>query len=247
MRCRIFPYERAPGPANMACDEALLDLVAGDPSFALLRTYGWTEPTLSLGYFQSIREVETDPRWRRAALVRRPTGGGAIWHHHELTYALALPAAHPLARPHTALYRAVHSVLASLLRAHGLAVDPVGSTATLVGAARPFLCFVDRAADDIVYRGAKIVGSAQRRRRGAILQHGSLLLAASPGTPGLLGVRELSTAPTDPLYWSDLVSSRIPEVLGFVPVREDDATSLRRRAEALEVSAYKTDSWTRRR
>src|SRR3954469_7742966 len=115
MRCRIFPYETGDGPRNMARDEALLDAVAEDPSCALLRTYGWAEPTLSLGYFQRHADAEADPRWRGVPIVRRPTGGGAIWHHHELTYALILPAAHPLARPNVALYHAVHSAVAGLL------------------------------------------------------------------------------------------------------------------------------------
>src|SRR4051812_5496180 len=111
----------------MALDEALLDAVAEDPSAAWLRTYGWTAPTLSLGYFQRWADAQADPRWRDAPIVRRPTGGGAIWHDRELTYALVVPGQHPLARPSTALYRAVHEAIAGLLRARGLAADRRGA------------------------------------------------------------------------------------------------------------------------
>src|SRR5689334_9170111 len=80
MHCRLLPHEVRSGPANMALDEALLDAVDAEPSSAVLRTYGWSEPTLSLGYFQAIAEAEADPRWRDVPIVRRPSGGGALWH-----------------------------------------------------------------------------------------------------------------------------------------------------------------------
>ena len=76
MICRVLPHAVGDGPTNMALDEALLDSVGSDPAKAVLRTYEWTPPTLSLGYFQSIAEVETDPRWAGVPIVRRPTGGG---------------------------------------------------------------------------------------------------------------------------------------------------------------------------
>ncbi len=91
LTCRVLPYETADGPANMALDEALLDAVAADAETAYLRTYGWTVPTLSLGYFQRLAEVQADARWQSVAVVRRLTGGGAIWHHQEVTYALIVP------------------------------------------------------------------------------------------------------------------------------------------------------------
>src|SRR3954454_7619680 len=91
MFCRILPHEVREGPANMAWDEALLDAVNNEPTTAVLRTYGWAEPTLSLGYFQRFAAAEADPRFQDAAIVRRPTGGGALWHELEITYALIVP------------------------------------------------------------------------------------------------------------------------------------------------------------
>ena len=119
MQCHVLPHETANGPVNMALDEALLERVAGGAGTAFLRTYGWTTPTLSLGYFQRLTEVQADPRFRSVPLVRRLTGGGAIWHHHEVTYALVVAANHPLAHPSTGLYEAVHAAIADALSERG--------------------------------------------------------------------------------------------------------------------------------
>src|SRR6202034_1041632 len=126
--CHVFPHEAGQGATNMALDEALLEAVAGGAGTAFLRTYGWTTPTLSLGYFQHLALVHADPRFQSVPLVRRLTGGGAIWHHHEGTYALVVAAAHPLARPSTLLYRAVHSAIAAALCAAGIAAGRRGAS-----------------------------------------------------------------------------------------------------------------------
>src|SRR5262245_54465723 len=96
------------GPTNMARDEALLYSDAARP--AALRLYGWTPPTISLGYFQASEEVRSLPaEVRGLAVVRRPTGGGAILHDREVTYCLILTDDHALARRAPAdLYRVVH-------------------------------------------------------------------------------------------------------------------------------------------
>jgi lipoate-protein ligase A len=247
MDCLILPFTVADGPSNMACDEAMLDAVAGDPRSALLRTYGWSEPTLSLGYFQPVALAESEPRWRGQPLVRRPTGGGAIWHQHELTYALALPAAHPLARPSTVLYHCVHTALARLLLAQGVDAQRRGADSSPRAASRPFLCFADRDPEDLIIHGTKLVGSAQRRRSGVILQHGSMLLRSSPLAPELVGLSELSGASSDPAYWSELVALAIPEALGMVPCRQAFPSTLRARALEIEREVYRNLAWNRRR
>jgi lipoate-protein ligase A len=111
MSCLVLEHREADGPANMALDEALLDVVAAGLGAAFVRTYGWTTPTLSLGYFQHLDQARADSRFQSVPVVRRLTGGGAIWHHHELTYALVVPAGHPLVRPSTDLYAAVHGAI----------------------------------------------------------------------------------------------------------------------------------------
>lgn len=245
--CWVLPFESADGPGNMALDEALLDAVADDPSAAVLRTYDWTAPTLSLGYFQRWADALADPRWRDAPIVRRPTGGGAIWHDRELTYAVVVPGDHPLARPNTELYHAVHEAIADLLRSQGLAADRLGAEATPDGARRPFLCFSDRDPADIVAGGVKVVGSAQRRRAGAVLQHGAVLLARSSATPELPGAGDLGPVSPDAMSWANRLRERIPAALGLRAQSRDVPDAVRRRARTLEQTVYRNPEWTRRR
>jgi lipoyl(octanoyl) transferase len=245
--CHVYPYEIADGPGNMALDEALLDVVAGagGPG-AVLRTYGWSEPTLSLGYFQRLAQIRADSRWRSVAMVRRPTGGGAIWHHHEVTYALAVPFAHPLAQPSSRLYRAVHAALVGGLVDFGVRADRRGEVFSPADCerSRPLLCFSDRSADDILFQGTKVVGSAQRRREGAVLQHGSFLLVRSCQTPELAGLCDVADLGADPREWSDRLAGWIGKAVGqhCVPVRVPE--EIRVLARDREISRYRDPAWT---
>jgi lipoate-protein ligase A len=237
----------------MALDHALLDLVSAGDERAYLRTYGWTVPTLSLGYFQNLARTRTELRWRGAPVVRRPTGGGAIWHHHEVTYALIVPACHRLAKSSQLLYRGVHTAIAAALHTQGLeahlragqnAVAAVSKTGS-----RPFLCFADSDPEDLVISGRKVVGSAQRRRRGAVLQHGSILLKHTPQTDELRGICDLADVPSDPSSWTDLLLHEIPQALGLSPLACDPTwqEAIRRLATELEQKLYKSEAWTARR
>src|SRR5436190_9111559 len=89
--CRLLPFAVASGATNMAADEVLLESAAA--GVASLRFYGWEQPTLSLGYFQPERLRHQNESLRTLPYVRRPSGGATLVHHHEVTYALALPAA----------------------------------------------------------------------------------------------------------------------------------------------------------
>ncbi len=230
----------------MALDEALLDAACTGQPRILLRTYGWSVPTLSLGYFQGLDLVRADSRWSSVAIVRRLTGGGAIWHHHELTYALAVPREHPLARPSTQLYRAVHAAIVGGLVEFGVRADRRGEVFPLAGCerSRPLLCFTDRSAEDILLDGTKIVGSAQRRRRGAVLQHGSVLLARSCQTPELSGLCDVADLSADPREWSDRLAEWIGKAVAqhcvAVPVPEE----IRSLAKERELSRYRDRAWT---
>ncbi len=124
--CRVLPFVDAPGPRQMALDHALLDSVDRDPTFAVFRTYSWSEPTLSLGYFQPIAEAEREGRFAEVAIVRRLTGGGAIWHDRDLTYALIVPRSLELAHRASDLYRAVHGAIADSLARLGVPVQARG-------------------------------------------------------------------------------------------------------------------------
>lgn len=244
MTGRVLPHRVASGASQMALDEALLESAEGQGT-AIVRTYEWAEPTLSLGYFQPFAAVEADARWRNAAVVRRPTGGGAIWHDHDLTYAVVLPRAHRLSREPRSLYLTVHQALVEWLRALGAAVSVRGDAPK--PAARPFLCFEDRDPEDVVLGGGKVIGSAQRRRHGAVLQHGSLLLARSATVPELAGLRELAALEASPGPWSRAIGDRLIAALGL-HARPDDLTGAEAaRADELESRVYGRDDWARRR
>ena len=244
--CRVLPHEVSLGAANMALDHALLDAVDSDPREAVFRTYAWSEPTLSLGYFQHLADARSEPRWDGVPIVRRLSGGGALWHDHELTYMLVVPRSHPLAMRPSTLYRAIHAAIVELLRADEIAAERRGEGQSGDGA-RPFLCFLDRDPEDVVLRGAKIVGSAQRRRPGAVLQHGSLLLRRSNATPELPGLFDLAPSAACSADWSARLGIVLPRTLGLNPkpgrISEREAA----RAESLVVEVYGCATWTERR
>jgi lipoyl(octanoyl) transferase len=172
---RFLDTPPAPGAWNMAVDAALMESVrAGAPP--ALRFYRWDPPCLSLGRNQPARGFyDLDAiRLRGLGLVRRPTGGRAVLHHRELTYSVVLPDG-MLGGPR-ASYAVINRALAHGLRRLGV---PAGLQAR--GAARaavPSLapCFREPAAGEVVLEGRKLVGSAQFREKGVVLQHGSLLL-----------------------------------------------------------------------
>lgn len=163
---RVEPHG-ASGAAHMAADRALLDEAARRGS-AFLRLYRWDPPCLSLG------RNDPTPAPPGIATVRRPTGGRAVWHEHEVTYAVAAPIA-MFGRLKDA-YRAIHERLATGLRSLGADVTLAADRPTGRLADRPTSCFAVTAGGEILVRGRKLVGSAQVRRGEAFLQHGSILL-----------------------------------------------------------------------
>jgi lipoyl(octanoyl) transferase len=183
--CRILiDPEPAPGVWNMAVDELLLES-AIESGVCSVRVYRWAEPTVSLGHFQNAAAITGE--LAALPLVRRLSGGGAILHHHELTYSCAVPSGHAAIRNPTDLYETAHAAIIRVLAGIGIAAQMRGDTQA--GDESAFLCFSRGDPRDVVLHGHKIVGSAQRRRRGAVLQHGSVLLKASefaPDYPGLL-------------------------------------------------------------
>lgn len=176
------------GAWNMAVDEALLEESLRNGTI-FLRLYRWSEATVSLGYFQNPTDQQLDPRLANLPSVRRLSGGGAILHHHEQTYSCCLPPSHPLAKEPSQLYEQVHSAFVAWIAGQGVEIARRGKN--FAGPNEPFLCFQREAAPDLVVSGQKVLGSAQRRRRGAVLQHGSLLLRVSPHTPEIPGLCDL--------------------------------------------------------
>jgi lipoyl(octanoyl) transferase len=161
---------------NMGLDEALLESEDSPPT---LRFYSWRPDTLSLGYFQRFEEV---PGAEQAgALVRRITGGGAIHHVRELTFSIAAPLDHPLYQgPIADSYGRVHEAIAVALAGFGVPARMRGDEKLASDLAGTGMCFHKSTALDLAWNGRKGVGSAQRRRNGRVLHHGSIKLGSSP-------------------------------------------------------------------
>ncbi|QGJ69899.1 Lipoate-protein ligase A [Planctomycetales bacterium 10988] len=181
---------------QMALDEWMLEL-ANEQHTPLLRFYTWAKPTLSLGYFQRYADRKSHQPSLDCVIVRRATGGGAILHDHELTYSLAIPKSKLSSYQSQPLYDACHETLIETFSDFGVSThsyltsDPSADARTSK-AEQPFLCFLRRATGDLICQDFKVVGSAQRRVQGALLQHGSILLAKSEFAPELPGISELT-------------------------------------------------------
>lgn len=243
--CRLLIDPPAPGAWNMAVDEVLLGWAAAEGRCGW-RFYRWSEPTLSLGYFQDYRERLTHPASGRCAVVRRASGGGAILHDAELTYGFVIPLGHPLARQRRTLYEAIHSTLIAVLGEWGIAArlcEPQEPAA----AGQPFLCFQRRAPGDVVVGDVKVAGSAQRRNAGAVLQHGSLLLGRSPAAPELPGLGELLAHAVDGGEFQQRWLSKIAACLGLVWRPEPLGRAERQQAEELVRTKYGAATWVRDR
>lgn len=171
---RLLQHGAAHGAFNMGVDEALLG--SATQGTASLRFYSWEGPWLSLGYSQRVDPSQI-ARCAEAGvgIVRRVTGGRAVLHGGDLTYCLAAPE-EMLPEGLRGSYRLVAGSLLEGLRSLGVAAASSadkGSTAVSSG----FDCFEVPAEDEICAMGRKLVGSAQRRARGGVLQHGSIRLA----------------------------------------------------------------------
>lgn len=164
----------------MALDETLARACAsgGPPT---LRFYGWRRPTLSIGRHQRLTEAADLGACERLGVevVRRPTGGRAVLHEEEITYALAAPAADPLLAGgfRCALRRLARALVAGL-RGLGVPADLATPEAAPPGPGTPSAvpCFFSPARDEILAGGLKIAAAAQWRLPGALLQHGSIPL-----------------------------------------------------------------------
>lgn len=246
----------ASGAWNMALDAALLEAAEAD-GLTAFRLYRWDPGTLSFGRNEpALKRYERDAIASRGlATVRRPTGGRAVWHEREVTYAVAAPAATFGSLKDS--YLGIHALLAEALASLGADVTlaPEGPAAG-VGAGA---CFASAAGGEVVAPdGRKVVGSAQVRTGSAFLQHGSILLEAGQDVvagvtrgaadpPSAVGLGEL-VAPGRSTW--DAVSDAVADAAGRRWGARAEAgklpASVRARAEVL-VSRFRDDAWTWRR
>lgn len=222
---RHLPFLTAAGPQQMAADEVMLE--AAVRGIASIRVYTWDPATVSLGYFQKHEERLADPRLAAMPWVRRPTGGGAIIHDQDLTYAIALPKSWLGSIVPACWHDRIHHVLTQILHRRHFA-------ASLATGARPtpselgYLCFAVPQPGDVLLDGTKIIGGAQRLRAGALMQHGSIqfppLRARAAELPG-----------------------EIAAALGWQLEPSDWNAEECRRIDELARLKYATDAWNKKR
>jgi lipoate-protein ligase A len=264
---RLIYDSPAAGRHNMAVDQAILEAVAAGQSPPTLRLYAWEPPCLSLGYGQRAGDVDFE---RTAAygwdVVRRPTGGRAILHTDELTYSLCLPDTDELAAGSVVeSYQRISAVLLAGLRQLG--AQPQAEAQAERAAVGP-VCFETPSHYEITVDGRKLVGSAQARRGGGVLQHGSLPLVGDLGRicDGLAYADEAARQAGKEAVRARAIT--LQEALGWPVTYEEVAEALmdgfaetfgvrfqyaslspqeQARAEVLAGEVYGSEAWTRRR
>ncbi|HEY2882157.1 MAG TPA: hypothetical protein VGJ15_06975, partial [Pirellulales bacterium] len=197
---------------------------------------------------------------------RRASGGGAILHDQELTYSIALPTSFPLAARAEDLYFAFHRSLIETLAEFGvvaalcelpqthaigtyeIGAHPIGNHA--IGQVEPFLCFQRRTNGDVLLGAHKIAGSAQRRWRGAVLQHGSVLLARSESAPELVGISDLIenfTGNAQRLWQAWLPRIQRQLRVEFDPAPATISPALAETAREIAAAKFANSAWTFRK
>lgn len=172
------------GAFNMALDRALVESVASGASKPVIRFFGWNPPAVSLGYNQRSDGLDLQ-KFKDAGfdIVRRPTGGRAVIHQDEFTYSvIALENDALIGGAVLETYRIIANGLLAGLEKLGVKADIAKSTAPQAKGRASALCFAAAGRYEITVGNKKLVGSAQRRLNGVILQQGSLLLSCRQGT-----------------------------------------------------------------
>ncbi len=246
---RLISISTAGSATNMAVDQAILNAVS-QSGIPVLRFYQWVEPTLSLGYFQGLASRSDHCQSDQIRCVRRTTGGGAIVHDRELTYSISMPVPAGQAGPRSALYQQTHAAIASALACFGVHAVPFRLTGTGARSESDnshFLCFQRRTPEDLIVSGYKVLGSAQRKSRTAVLQHGSLLMHASEYAPQLPGVSDLLSVP---ITADDLIPgivANLSECLGVDWQAGHLSEQEKLDAEQISCERFSQSGWTARR
>lgn len=240
MRLRVLVDQPAEPAWNMAVDEALLQ----SASMPTLRLYGWQPHAVSLGYFQAAADFADLPAG--TPVVRRLTGGGAICHGDEVTFALALDAA-SLPPVIADGYALLHDAVLAALR-------DVGVTATRlhVGhpqAARPAerWCFSVPGQGDLVTPAGKLLGSAQRRIRvpkSRVLHHGSLVLHRPVLTPFVAAVADTASAMTSRPALHAALIDHLAAALAMTPIPGERTAAETALAAQLQRARYGSPAFT---
>ena len=213
---------------NMAMDESLLALAAG-ASRPVLRFYGWNQPAASFGYFQKFAEVERLTALR--PLVRRPTAGGLVPHDADWTYSVAVPTTNAWYELKAIeSYRRVHEWIQAALGRLGIQ----SSLAPCSLKAGPGQCFIGYEQFDLLCRGRKIAGAAQRRTRDGLLIQGSLQPPPTANAPA----RE---------QWQKAMGVCGTESFGITWAPLNPHAEFERNVRTLALTKYSQDAYNRKR
>ena len=261
MRWRLLVTEPLDGVGNMALDEAILQARIQEIGPPTLRFFSWDPPTISLGYGQRLDAAINVEACRRlgVGLVRRPTGGSAIYHdtlEREVTYSVVARAGDfDGSGDLLETYRWIGAGLTTGLRRLGVPAEMVPVKPS-DPSAMPAFCFARTGSCEVEVGGKKLVGSAQRRQSGAFLQHGSVLLGADVARLRLLfpqegdplsGMTTLETVLGRRLTFDEVVEAltaglRETHGLDLIPgglTRDEEALM-----DDLAREKYDTDAWT---
>jgi lipoyl(octanoyl) transferase len=261
---RVLSHGPDTGARNMALDEAVARAVEARQVLPTIRFYAWAAPTVSLGWLQAAQGAVEHATCgqRHVGVVRRPTGGRAVLHDDELTYCVCVPRDGRWGRVSVGdSFRLIGEGLVAGLRRLGIAAELGQANAVHRGPGHGEACFQLPRMPAVLVAGKKLVGSAQRRWDGAILQHGSLLLDADlemhqaifPGWPRdepgacMTSLRSLlRKVPPRAELERALVEGWV-EVLGITGVAGELTPREGHTAEHLVATQYGRVSWTWRR
>ena len=262
---RLLLTPELDGPTNMAMDEAMLLLADQGLIAPTLRIYSWAPACVSLGYFQNTSQtVDVDLCAQLGlGLVRRLTGGGALYHDDEVTYSLAWPGqTKQIPSNIEGSYQTILQAIGQgLNNGLGAVLDSSHGAGSYGDEA---FCLARSSCYDLTLSGKKVVGSAQRRMKNGFLQHGSILLGRKPGRllelfgrtssslnletiqARTIGLREALGHEISFDQASSSVVGGFESVLGVTLEKSDLLAHERGLVQRLIKEKYGLDSWNRR-
>ena len=261
LQWRLVCSPPLPGSWNMAVDEAMLLAHSAGLTIPTLRLYRWSPPAVSIGLLQPIESISEEAcRQLGFNIVRRPSGGGAVLHQHEITYAVVVDGrVCPEGSSVMATYRWLAKGLTAGLRKLGIEASLSNSndrncpSQHLIAS----FCFARTSAADLTVEGLKLGGSAQARRRYFLLQHGSIPLRLDTETIeqifGLSGrknftcLEEVLEREVSPCEFVEALVAGFSEALGVSFIVSGLTPIELRLAEILFQHKYNTEEWTRER
>ncbi|MBN2160207.1 MAG: lipoate--protein ligase family protein [Spirochaetes bacterium] len=262
LRARFVPYRCASGFENMAADEYLISCYQRY-RVPVLRIYGWDPPSISLGRYQKAACLHVDAcRSDSVNIVRRVTGGGAIFHFSEVTYSLAV-GERDLGKGAVSIKDSFGILNGFIIEAyHMLGLDASYAKDSAVrgaaaGSSQPF-CFAGNEEFDILIRGKKIGGNAQRRTEGVIFQHGSIPLTIDAdrimryfrGTidfDNFTCLEELLSRKVPPYDVIKVLPKAFSAVMKYECHEKDFSPSEKKDITFIMKNRYRADSWMKDR